>query len=153
MVVLGLSIYSNWFCSTIRSTYCLARLDTFHDLLIANDEYTADHHVTNAFRVLRRLFERSPVDDCRRVEDREVGVSSHLDAAFDAHRRNHFFQALSRKQRHLADGRHERESLLLTDVNSEHAGKGARTARMALAIFDQSIAGHYHPRIGGSETR
>ncbi len=107
----------------------------------------------NAFGILGRVLKGRAVDDSCRVEDSDIGIGADLDAAFDAHRGNGLFQTPGGQQRHFANRVHQRESILLTNINPKHAREAACPAWMPLAVFDQTIAGDDDARVSGGKAR
>jgi hypothetical protein len=71
--------------SSLPSTNRLARSDVFPQLTVAHNERASDHYVPKALGVLRRVFVCGLVDNPRRVEDRDVGVSADFETALLPH--------------------------------------------------------------------
>src|SRR5260370_9036545 len=102
------------------SGWCRPSMSTIFKNLNAGDE-----NLFHANGILMRLLISRLVDNGFRVEEDDVGEVAFLEESAVVQP-----QVGCREMRHLADGRFERQKLLLTYILAEHAGEVAVSARM-----------------------
>ena len=112
-----------------------------------DDCHAADQHELEARAGTRRLLVSRLVGHGLRIEHDDVRVRPFADASLAAGLRRRGLQPLRRHQRHLADGIHQRQALLLPHVTLQDARVGARGARVALAATHEAVARDHHQRL------
>lgn len=127
--------------STKRGANWLAGVGSGDEFAAADGEAAADEDEADAFGELGRVFVGGVVRDAVRIEDGDVGIGSHADAAFVAHLRDACLETYGGHEGHLADGVHQREGMFLANVAGKDPGKCTGGAGVAGVVFDIEAIG------------